>query len=165
MSFFKVVPIWAGIVPRRLFGPRMSEVRLVHPAAMAAGMAPVRKLALRLRERRWLRRPSSGGMSPTSWFPPRSSSVRADRLPRCGEMRPERLDEPRRSATTFSRLQATPGQRQKWLDVFHDASAGEPPSEDSMDLKAAGPGGEGGDPGRAWELGHSNEKSSTNGIM
>ena len=87
-------------------------------------------------------------------------------------MRPERLDEPRRSATTFSRLHATPGQRQKWLDVFHDASAGEPPSEVSMDLKArsasssaAGPGGEGGDPGRAWELGNSNEKSSTNGIM
>jgi hypothetical protein len=62
-----------------------------------------------------------------------------DRFPKNGEMHPERLTEFRSSETTLSgcrRLQETPTQLQKWLDVFHDASK---PSDglvvDSMDLK------------------------------
>lgn len=55
-------------------------------------------------------------------------------------MRPDRLKEPMRSATTLSgcrRPQTTPGQPQKWLDVFHEASKLDVPDEDdsSMDLK------------------------------
>lgn len=72
-----------------------------------------------------------------SWLLLRSSSLRKERLPKAGEMRPDRSKEFRRSATIRSRCrwpQITPGQLQRWLDLFHEASKLDG-LEDTMDLK------------------------------
>uniref|UniRef100_A0A0D9VDQ9 Uncharacterized protein n=1 Tax=Leersia perrieri TaxID=77586 RepID=A0A0D9VDQ9_9ORYZ len=162
---FTRFPISDGMLPVRVFMPRLSTLRprseqssggispwnlLLYNARISrrvqlasdAGICPWSELSLRLRWMRSVRLPSSGGRTPCRRFPARWSLLR---LPSCGGIVPRRPSPGSSSATTRPRRcprapHVTPRHRHTGMDRFphvgSKATGGEPPLVDICVMNA-----------------------------
>uniref|UniRef100_A0A0E0CHX5 Uncharacterized protein n=1 Tax=Oryza meridionalis TaxID=40149 RepID=A0A0E0CHX5_9ORYZ len=162
---FARFPISDGMLPVRVFMPRLSTLRprneqssggilpwnlllyrarISRPVQLAsdAGICPWKALSLRLRWLSSARPPSSGGRTPCSRLPARWSRLRYVRLPRSGGTVPRRPSPGSSSATTRPRRRplaphATPHHRHTGTDQFpHVGGGGEPLPVDMRAMNA-----------------------------